>query len=141
MDESTEIRVTEAELHKLLKEAVLAHERHLDLNGIKSTLEHVTEIVTSSVGAIATKVVTRLLIGMGVGAVWFSGFLLNMRDSTRDLQRSMDENTTKISEVTRELKEITYNVSRNSKDIRDIVIKSGLEHEFENHGGSIRNNP
>lgn len=123
--------MTEAELHKemarVLKEAVLAHERHQDLSTIKETLETASSVVSKSVSAIATTLVTRLLIAIGGAVIWFTVFLFNMRDDTIELKRTNVQINSQLQEIASDLRDTTRTTQQNASAIREIIIKMGLD--------------
>lgn len=105
---------------QLLKEAVLAQERHSDLGNIRKTLEVVSDAITKSVLDIAKTLVMRLILTIGAATVWFTIFLFNMRDSTRDLQKQM-------LDVTVQLQKTADVAQQNASAIREIIIRGNFD--------------
>jgi len=112
---------------QLLKEAVLAQERHSDLGHIRKTLEVVSDAITKSVLDIAKTLVMRLILTIGAATVWFTIFLFNMRDSTRDLQKQMIDVNRTISEVTLQLQKTADVSQQNASAIREIIIRGNFD--------------
>lgn len=112
---------------QLLKEAVLAQERHNDLGNIKKTLEVVSDAITKSVLEIAKTLVMRLILTIGAATVWFTIFLFNMRDTTRDLQKQMVDVNQTISNVTLQLQKTADVSQQNASAIREIIIRGNFE--------------
>lgn len=112
---------------KLLKEAVLAQERHNDLGSIKRTLEVVSDAITKSVLEIAKTLVMRLILTIGAATVWFTVFLFNMRDTTRDLQKQMVDVNQTISNVTLQLQKTADVSQQNASAIREIIIRGNFD--------------
>lgn len=118
--------ISKDEIEKLLKEAVLAQERHTDLSKITNTLEIVSNSMSSAVMKIASTLVTRLILSIGAATVWFTIFLFNMRDNTRDLQRQMIDVNKTVAEITIQLQKTSEISRENAASIREIIIRTGM---------------
>ena len=123
--------IDKKEIERLLKEAVLAQERHSDLSKIAQTLEIVSKAISASVMDIAATLVTRLIIWLGGSIVaataWFTFFIFGMRDSTRDLQRDMVDVNKTIASITLQLQKTSEISRENASSIREIIIRQQQE--------------
>ena len=126
MREEIEDKMREEMAH-LIKEAVLANERHRDLASIEKTLVKASDIIKEAVKSIATTLVTRLILTIGGIAAWFTFFMMGMRDDTVELKRSNAETQEQIRRIATDLKETTYMSQQNASAIREIIIKMGLD--------------
>lgn len=112
---------------RLLKEAVLAQERHNDLQNIKSTLEAIVVSMAKEILDIGKSLVLRIVLAIGSATIWLTFFLSGMRDSTRDLQKQMIDMQSSVANVAAQLEKTADLARDNAAAIREIIIRSKFE--------------
>ncbi len=90
-------------------------------------MEAVADAITKAVLNIAKTLVLRLMLTIGAATVWFTVFLFNMRDSTRDLQKQMADVNRTISDVTLQLQKTADVSQQNASAIREIIIRGNFD--------------